>query len=207
MTAQPTARRRNRIQSDDVRAHIQQVALDLFIEEGYEKTSLREIASRLGVTKAALYYHFRTKDDIIGSLIAERVAVVEELLEWAQNQPDRAAMRIELISRYAESLRDDPRLAGILRFLKRNQTLVDTLDAGRQLGEQLRRLLVLLVDPAEPLPQQLRRAMALYCLHADVLPLPGTAGERHEAMLEVALELMASADAAGPGASIHRQPR
>ena len=41
------------------RQRIQAVALELFTEQGYEKTSLREIAERLNVTKAALYYHFK----------------------------------------------------------------------------------------------------------------------------------------------------
>ena len=43
-------------------------ALDLFIEKGYDKTSLREIAEQLGFTKAALYYHFASKDDILMAL-------------------------------------------------------------------------------------------------------------------------------------------
>jgi len=51
----------------DTRARVQQVALELFAERGYEKTSLREIAERLGVTKAALYYHFKSKEDIVHS--------------------------------------------------------------------------------------------------------------------------------------------
>src|SRR5215470_13688163 len=38
----------------DTRTRIQRVALELFTEHGYEATSLREIAERLGVTKAAL---------------------------------------------------------------------------------------------------------------------------------------------------------
>jgi AcrR family transcriptional regulator len=44
------------------------VALDLFIAQGYDGTSLREIAARLGFTKAALYYHFTSKDDILMAL-------------------------------------------------------------------------------------------------------------------------------------------
>src|SRR3984957_5239426 len=44
------------------------VALDLFLEKGYEKTSLREIAEQLGFSKAALYYHFASKDDIFLAL-------------------------------------------------------------------------------------------------------------------------------------------
>src|SRR5207249_9245344 len=48
----------------DTRQRIQTVALELFAEQGYDKTSLREIAERLDVTKAALYYHFKSKEDI-----------------------------------------------------------------------------------------------------------------------------------------------
>jgi AcrR family transcriptional regulator len=50
------------------RDRILDVALDLFIEQGFDGTSLREIAERLGVTKAALYYHFESKDDILMAL-------------------------------------------------------------------------------------------------------------------------------------------
>jgi AcrR family transcriptional regulator len=47
------------------RERILDVALELFNEHGYDKTSLREIAERLGVTKAALYYHFERKEDLL----------------------------------------------------------------------------------------------------------------------------------------------
>jgi AcrR family transcriptional regulator len=49
----------------DTRERILDVALELFKEQGYDGTSLREIAERLGVTKAALYYHFERKEDIL----------------------------------------------------------------------------------------------------------------------------------------------
>jgi AcrR family transcriptional regulator len=51
-----------------MRERILDVALDLFIANGYDGTSLREIAEQLGVTKAALYYHFESKDDILMAL-------------------------------------------------------------------------------------------------------------------------------------------
>ncbi|HUA95009.1 MAG TPA: helix-turn-helix domain-containing protein, partial [Acidimicrobiales bacterium] len=50
------------------RERILDVALDLFIEKGFDKTSLREIAERLGFSKAALYYHFASKGDIFMAL-------------------------------------------------------------------------------------------------------------------------------------------
>src|SRR6185369_14993893 len=66
-----------RDEAADTRSRIQRIALELFIEQGYEQTSLREIAERLGVTKAALYYHFRTKDDIVDSLVQDRIETIE----------------------------------------------------------------------------------------------------------------------------------
>jgi AcrR family transcriptional regulator len=50
------------------RERILDVALDLFTEQGYDQTSLREIAEQLGFTKAALYYHFASKEAIFMAL-------------------------------------------------------------------------------------------------------------------------------------------
>lgn len=50
------------------RERILDVALDLFTERGYGETSLREVADELGFTKAALYYHFEKKEDILLAL-------------------------------------------------------------------------------------------------------------------------------------------
>src|SRR4051812_33299329 len=136
--------RRNRISGDavdggglDARSRIQQVALELFIEEGYEKTSLREIAEKLGVTKAALYYHFPTKDDIVNSLVEDRIAVVAELLEWARDKPRTPEMRWEFVRRYSEGLHRGNRHNYVMRFFERNQTVVNTLASGEALKNQM----------------------------------------------------------------------
>jgi len=52
----------------DTRERILDIAMDLFIEQGYDKTSLRQIADRLGFTQAAIYYHFAAKQDILIAL-------------------------------------------------------------------------------------------------------------------------------------------
>ena len=62
------------------RDRIRQVALELFAEHGYDGTSLRQIAERLGITKAALYYHFQSKDEIVESLMADLFAKVDALI-------------------------------------------------------------------------------------------------------------------------------
>jgi AcrR family transcriptional regulator len=62
--------------SDTTRDRIRAVAVELFTEQGYEKTSLREIADRVGITKASLYYHFPSKQALL-------LAIVEPFLaDW-----------------------------------------------------------------------------------------------------------------------------
>src|SRR5690348_12993074 len=105
----------------DTRSRIQAVALELFTEKGYEATSLREIAERLGVTKAALYYHFKTKEDIVASLMEDRVEAMTELLDWAKGQPHTRELRREFVRRYAQQLHDSGH-HNVMRFMERNQT-------------------------------------------------------------------------------------
>ncbi len=62
------------------RERILDVSLRLFTEQGYEGTSLREIADELGFTKAALYYHFQSKEQILTALVEPLGILVHELL-------------------------------------------------------------------------------------------------------------------------------
>src|ERR1700737_916500 len=80
----------------DTRSRVQEVALELFAEQGYEKTSLREIAERLGVTKAALYYHFKSKEDIVHSFTEDYFAELDALIAWGREQPPGARTAHEL---------------------------------------------------------------------------------------------------------------
>jgi AcrR family transcriptional regulator len=51
-----------------MREKILDVALDLFTDQGFDGTSMREIAERLRITKPAIYYHFASKEDILLAL-------------------------------------------------------------------------------------------------------------------------------------------
>src|ERR1700744_816925 len=66
------------------RERILDIALELFNENGYDKTSLREIADHLGVTKAALYYHFERKEDILLALHLRLHALGWKALDYPQ---------------------------------------------------------------------------------------------------------------------------
>jgi AcrR family transcriptional regulator len=180
----------------DTRARIQEVALELFTEKGYEATSLREIAERLGVTKAALYYHFKTKDDIVVSFMEDRYATMERLYEWARSQPEiTTEVRKEFLRRYSTELREGGHHK-IMRFLERNQTALRDHPKSERMRERMMDIFNLLSSKDDPLTTRLKSAMAIFSLHA-VWFLIGeedgpTEEQRQEAALAVAFELIDS---------------
>jgi AcrR family transcriptional regulator len=88
----------------NTRSRILDAALDLFSEHGFEGTTLQQIADRLGFTKAALYYHFRSKDDLLQALNEPAVRDCESLLEAYEQLPDTPARRRRFIEAYLEFL-------------------------------------------------------------------------------------------------------
>ena len=127
----------------DTRSRVQKVALELFAEQGYEKTSLREIAERLGVTKAALYYHFKSKEDIVHSFTDDYFAELDDLLDWAKDQPRSDQTRREVLDRYVSIV-----LGGneVFRFLEQNRASMQTMEAGKERFARFRDRLDVLVD-------------------------------------------------------------
>jgi len=193
--ARTAEERRHRHRGDgdpDTRTRIQRIALELFTENGYEATSLREIAERLGFTKAALYYHFKTKDEIIDSLVNERAARMAELVEWAKTQPRTLECRCEVLRRYSDLLHQQEHHA-LVRFFERNQSSMAQHKAGAVMKERLRELQDMLADPSAPLTTRIRASLAIFALHSTWFSVPDpeiTDEQRREASLEVALDLL-----------------
>jgi AcrR family transcriptional regulator len=144
----------------DTRARIQAVAIELFSEQGYDKTSLREIAERLDVTKAALYYHFKSKEDIIRSLIDDYFGQVDALVRWGKRQRRTPARRAEILSRYLDMVIDSQH---IYRMLQQNQAAlagISTKYHGEMFKERTRAVIDLLTEPGAGLDEQVRAATA-----------------------------------------------
>jgi AcrR family transcriptional regulator len=72
------------IDTASTRDRILAVATELFSRHGYAATPLSDIAAALGITKAALYYHFRSKDEILDAIMAGPVAAIGALAERAR---------------------------------------------------------------------------------------------------------------------------
>ncbi|WBB66616.1 TetR/AcrR family transcriptional regulator [Micromonospora sp. WMMD812] len=179
--------------SGGTRERIQAVALELFTEQGYEKTSLREIAERLNVTKAALYYHFKSKDEIVTSFVTDRVERIDALVAWAESQPATRETRRELIAQYADTMfaGDHP---SVMRFFEQNQTVLKSLAAGQQMRGRMMRLASELCRGDDSPAAQLRAALSLFAVHTSwfAVRTPDiTDAERRKIALEVADELLA----------------
>ncbi len=65
-------------------------ALGLIAEHGVGGTSLQMIADAIGVTKAAVYHQFKTKEQIVIALTERELGGLEEALEAAEADPSRA---------------------------------------------------------------------------------------------------------------------
>ncbi|MGW7440263.1 TetR/AcrR family transcriptional regulator [Streptomyces sp. NPDC054849] len=177
----------------DTRQRIQDVALELFAEQGYEKTSLREIAERLGVTKAALYYHFKTKEDIIISIFEDVTRPIDELIAWAEQQPRTLETKREVLRRYSEVMAAG---SSLYRFMQENQATTRELTIGETVKQRLFTLVELLRTEKGPLTDQVRCISALFTLHAGMMFLQHVEGDPEEtrlAALEVATDLITQA--------------
>jgi len=151
----------------DTRSRVQAVALELFAEQGYEKTSLREIAERLGVTKAALYYHFKSKEDIVHSLTDDYFAEIDDLLDWAKEQPRSDQTQLAILERYVGIV-----MAGseVFRFMEQNRASIQAMETGKdrfaRFRDRLDTLVDLLAGAEAPLRDRMRATAAVLSVGA-----------------------------------------
>lgn len=176
----------------DTRERIKDVALELFTEQGYEQTSLREIAERLGVTKAALYYHFKSKEEIVHAFVEDRVAVLAELVDWVKTQPPGPDTRAAFLHRYANEI-NVGKQHSIMQFFQNNQPALKGMAIGERMRDQLLELVEVLAGPDADPVTKLRTAVSVFVLHGGPLLLmrdPALTDEqRRSATMQLALEL------------------
>jgi AcrR family transcriptional regulator len=144
-TTDPTGPTEPHATKADTRERILDVALDLFTEQGFDGTSLREIAERLGVTKAALYYHFESKDDILLALHMRLHEFGKDALLKMGDEPVTLTQWRDLLDEIVDSM-----LAQRQLFLmhERNQAALEKMHKAEHDAEH------------EDLQNQLRRVLA-----------------------------------------------
>jgi AcrR family transcriptional regulator len=104
----------------DTRRRIIEVARELFASQSYAGTSIADITGRLGMSKAALYYHFSSKAEILSALVEEPLAAFAQLPETPGGAEDLLAAVVDTTAGYldvVDTIGNDPSARAVLREL------------------------------------------------------------------------------------------
>ena len=131
-----------------VKTALEQTALRLFMEKGYDDTTVEDITEAVDVSTRTFFRYFATKDEVLFAHQEERLAAIQEFFEQRPaGEPVSATVR-DLVALFAEDLSSNRELlvvqatvyaqarlpAGIIRL--RQDELIEAIAAGlaRQLG-------------------------------------------------------------------------
>ena len=115
------------------REHIVDVAARRFSQKGYKGVSIRDIAQACGVTNAALYYHFKNKEDLYLAVLRHNHGkVMHSVAEAVDAGHDLPARLNELVRRYAQAMCGQRQS---FQAVRRDLSNMDNARAGRLFGE------------------------------------------------------------------------
>jgi AcrR family transcriptional regulator len=145
------------------RERILDVALDLFTDQGFDGTSMREIAERLHITKPSIYYHFASKEDILLALHLRLHKSVKPVFTRLTGQNVTLQIWDSLLNELLDQMVAQREL-----FLmhERNQAAMEKLHLHRKDHDDehediQQRLRQALADPSLPLRDRVRMACSL----------------------------------------------
>ncbi len=95
----------------DTKDKITKTALRLFLERGYERTSLNDIAQKVGITKPAIYHHFKSKDQLFHRVLT---LFFEEMGKWSSSRLGSCRNLKELLRTLFGSLQAFREVTGII---------------------------------------------------------------------------------------------
>jgi len=117
------------------RRELMAIAIDCFARFGFQGSSVDRIARMAGVTKGAIYYHFRDKEDLLAAAVADRIGEFEARVQRACDgaDPIQSLRRIaEVCAQHAES-NDHPRFIITL--------MIEAIDTNEAISIQLREMM------------------------------------------------------------------
>lgn len=112
------------------------IAIDCFARYGYQGTSIDRIASAAGVTKGALYYHFRDKEELLFEAVQDRIAEFEQRVLGAVSPETDPAGALAEIARVCVHIATKNNLRRFILTL-----MVEALDTNPRLSEAFRGIL------------------------------------------------------------------
>jgi AcrR family transcriptional regulator len=113
------------------RSEVLTVSATLFARRGYRGTNLQLVADQLQVTRQALYYHFKSKGEILGALFDALMTKLEVAVDQAptnEGAPDLA----EMLRAHVHVILENPDLTAILMHERPEIAKLDRLDASKR---------------------------------------------------------------------------
>src|SRR3954454_6360488 len=175
--------------SVSTRQEILDTALQLFTVQGYDATSLRQIADRLGFTKAALYYHFPAKDHLVIELTRPWLDAISNLITLDEQQAgdDISARRARLLSDYVDIVLAHQ---AVLRFLGQDLGAMKHPDVGKRARNLVLALQDALAGPDAGDEDRLRVACALGAVHAAANVEPAVIAKSRGVLVSLASQAL-----------------
>ena len=95
----------------NTKENIVRTALALFLQKGYERTSLTDIAREVGISKPAIYHYFKNKDELIHEVLT---LFFEEMGKWSKSRFESCETLKDLLRAFLQSLKSFHEVADIL---------------------------------------------------------------------------------------------
>lgn len=92
----------DRADAGATRRRLVDAAVRLITRHGFAGTSLQMIADELGFTKAAIYYHFRTREQLLSAIVAPFLTRLQTVINHAEQQRTASARAEAMVRGYAE---------------------------------------------------------------------------------------------------------
>jgi AcrR family transcriptional regulator len=144
LTQKPAGRTRlGSVTRTAAQGRILAAALDLFADHGVSGTSLQMIADAIGVTKAAVYHQFKTKEEIVIAVTDMELGTLEDALEAAEAEDDPLRARKVLLTRVIDMAVER---RGWVRTLQSDPVIVRLLGDHEPFRQFISRLYGILLD-------------------------------------------------------------
>jgi len=153
------------MQPTAAQARVLTAALELFAQHGVSGTSLQMIAAEVGVTKAAIYHQYKTKDEIVVAVATREMAPLEEAVEIAEVQRPRAKAREVLLAFVIDMAVERRRW---VRALQNDPVMIRLLAEHEPLAQLMERIYTLILGGTGP-RQRVRAAMMGATIGATVV--------------------------------------
>ena len=174
----------------DTRRRVRAIALKLFTEQGYELTSLTQVAEAAGVTRQAVLHHFASKEELLTSSYEELLPALDAIIDAARAGSADAGTRMRAVEQFTALIRGEHGASLVCAQL--NEHALRNLRAARVLQQKLSELARLLATGDGP-EGRIRGRLALSAVvmaAARRRELGGREEQRYEAAHAVVRSLL-----------------